>query len=206
MRHQGLAGLISIIIVVSILATVPNHWLSFDRTLIEGGEWWRLLSGNFVHTNRWHLLINIAGLITTFALFNYHFRGLRGPALLVALCWVVGLGIWCLCPATRWYMGLSGALYGMFCFGAVQCIRQCGQERFGWLLLSGVAFKLLQDSFLMPSETVAVLISARVHIESHLIGAVAGAVIGVGLPPADLTSNKGAAVKPVIHKVGGEEP
>ena len=32
----------------------------------------------------------------------------------------LGLGIWCRCPQTQWYMGLSGLLHGLLVWGAMQ--------------------------------------------------------------------------------------
>ena len=153
--------------------TVPNHLLSFDRTLIAQGEGWRIITGNLAHTNLWHLLLNLSGLCVLYSLF----REYRLPVLLLLLGGAVGLGIWWLCPQTQWYMGLSGALHGLFVWGALQDIRY--RRYSGWLMLLGVAIKLGVDFYSAGESPVSVLIGARVHIESHLIGSVAGLLLGL---------------------------
>ena len=49
--------------------------------------------------------------------------------------------------------------------------------RSGWLLLAGVAAKLLFEQFQGSSEDVASLIDASVAIDAHLYSAVCGAVL-----------------------------
>ncbi|MNE63605.1 hypothetical protein D3C80_1589630 [compost metagenome] len=49
----------------------------------------------------------------------------------------------------------------------------------GWLMLLGIVIKLGLDFYSAGESPVAVLIGARVHIESHLIGSVAGLLLGL---------------------------
>ncbi|MEZ6993429.1 MULTISPECIES: rhombosortase [unclassified Aeromonas] len=160
--------------------TVPNHQLSFDRTLIAQGEGWRIITGNLAHTNLWHLLLNLSGLCVLYSLFREYLTGCRLPLLpllLLLLGSAVGLGIWWWCPQTQWYMGLSGALHGLFVWGALQDIRY--RRHSGWLMLAGVAIKLGVDFYSAGESPVSALIGARVHIESHLIGSGAGLLLGL---------------------------
>jgi membrane associated rhomboid family serine protease len=64
--------------------------LRFDRGSIAAGEFWRLLSGHFVHLGVSHTLLNLAG-----------------------------LGLWLGSPQLEWYVGLSGLLHGMLAAGIV---------------------------------------------------------------------------------------
>nr|WP_050719957.1 rhombosortase [Aeromonas tecta] len=156
---------------------MPNHLISFDRPLIAQGEGWRIITGNLAHTNGWHLLLNLSGLAVLYSLFREYLTGWRLPVLLLLLCSAVGLGIWWWCPQTQWYMGLSGALHGLFVWGAVQDIRH--RRHSGWLMLLGVAIKLGLDFYSAGESPVAALIGARVHIESHLIGSGAGLLLAL---------------------------
>lgn len=157
--------------------TVPNHLLSFERALIAQGEGWRIITGNLAHTNLWHLLLNLSGLAVLYSLFREYLTGWCLPVLMLLLGTAVGLGIWWWCPQTQWYMGLSGALHGLFVWGAVQDIRH--RRHSGWLMLLGIVIKLGLDFYSAGESPVAVLIGARVHIESHLIGSVAGLLLGL---------------------------
>ena len=159
------------------LFTVPNHQLAFDRDLIAQGEGWRIITGNLAHTNGWHLLLNLSGLAVLYSLFQEYLTGWRLPVLLLLLGTAVGLGIWWGCPQTQWYMGLSGLLHGLFVWGAMQDIRF--RRHSGWLMLAGVAIKLGVDFYSAGESPVSALIGARVHIESHFIGALAGLLLGL---------------------------
>src|SRR2546429_8289576 len=37
--------------------------LRFDRAAIRAGQWWRLLTDNFVHLSWWHLFLNELGVL-----------------------------------------------------------------------------------------------------------------------------------------------
>ncbi|WP_421242505.1 rhombosortase [Aeromonas enteropelogenes] len=164
--------------------TVPNLQLSFDRDLIAQGEGWRIITGNLVHTNQWHLLLNLGGLTILYSLFRDYLGYARLPVLMLLLWCAVGLGIWWLCPQTHWYMGLSGSLHGLFMWGAMQDLRH-GRRISGWLMLAGMGIKLAVDFYNAGESPISTLIGARVHIESHLIGAGAGLLLG--LHPVSIT-------------------
>ena len=177
-EKSGLLWVITLSLITALLFfTVPNHLLSFERALIAQGEGWRIITGNLAHTNLWHLLLNLSGLAVLYSLFREYLTGWRLPVLMLLLGTAVGLGIWWWCPQTQWYMGLSGALHGLFVWGAVQDIRH--RRHSGWLMLLGIVIKLGLDFYSAGESPVAVLIGARVHIESHLIGSVAGLLLGL---------------------------
>src|SRR3546814_10788282 len=37
--------------------------LAFDHSLIAGGQWWRLITGSYVHLGWYHLMLNEIGLL-----------------------------------------------------------------------------------------------------------------------------------------------
>ncbi|WP_368163904.1 rhombosortase [Aeromonas sp. R6-2] len=157
--------------------SVPSDALSFQREAIAHGQWWRIITGNLVHTNGWHLSLNLVGLWLLAQIFHDELNS-RCLLTVLGLCALgVTLGIWLWCPQTQWYMGLSGALHGLFAWGVVQ---ELGRRRSAGLLLIGLLLKLYIDwqggDSGGPS---AALIGARVHVESHLIGAMAGLLLGL---------------------------
>ncbi|HCB15825.1 MAG TPA: rhombosortase, partial [Alteromonas sp.] len=87
------------------------------------------------------------------------------------------LGIYFLSPQLIWYVGLSGALHGIFVWGAFMDI--LNKVRSGWLLLAGVAAKLVFEQLQGSSEDVASLIDANVAVDAHLYGAVCGVLLFV---------------------------
>lgn len=152
----------------------PNsgNWLAYDRYAIQGLETWRLLTGNIVHTNGYHVLLNLAGLTLLWALHGEHYR--IGLFLKVFLWCSLGtsVGLYLFAEDLIWYAGLSGALHGIFVWGACMDIRQ--RMTSGWFLLIGVAVKIIYEQVSGSSAEVAALIDAKVAIDAHLFGAISG--------------------------------
>lgn len=164
---------------VSLLnVAAPSSALSFERGSILHGELWRIITGNLVHTNTSHLLLNLGSVLAIYSLFCDHLDRARLLSLMVLLWLAVGLGIWWLCPQTDWYMGLSGSLHGLFAWGAIQDIRT-GRRISGWMLFTGLLMKLFWDQYTGGQGAISGMIDARVHIGSHLLGSVAGIVLSL---------------------------
>jgi len=91
--------------------------LRYDRMAVEQGQWWRLLSGNFVHLGFWHWLLNVISLILL-AILCRESISLRVWGLRIGLLAAgVGLGLHFCSPGLTTFVGLSGMIYGMFLLG-----------------------------------------------------------------------------------------
>nr|WP_041409791.1 rhombosortase [Shewanella amazonensis] len=150
--------------------------LNWQRSQIGAGEYWRLISGNLLHTNHWHLLMNLAGFWVILSLHHFHYRATGLLLLLFALCLGEGVGLYLCYPSLHAYVGLSGILHGLFAFGSLMDIER--GLRSGWLLLLGLGLKVGYEQYFGASSDVASLIGARVATESHLVGALVGTVLG----------------------------
>lgn len=168
--------LIAILTVIAFYAEpASGQWLAYDRYAIEGMETWRIVTGNLVHTNGFHLLLNLAGLALLWILHGEHYRISRFLKVFIWCCFGTSAGIYLLSPDLIWYAGLSGALHGVFVWGACMDIRKGLSS--GWLLLAGVAVKLGYEQFTGSSDGVAELINATVAVDAHLYGAISGILI-----------------------------
>ncbi|PTA50360.1 rhombosortase [Shewanella morhuae] len=158
--------------------TIDNV-LAYNRGAINGGEWWRLVSGNLLHTNQWHLLMNLAGLWVVLFLhhFHYHLKGLS--TLFFILCLFEGIGLYVGYPQLLGYVGLSGMLHGLFVYGAVQDIVH--KLRSGYVLLIGVIIKVGYEQLYGASSDVTAMIGARVATEAHLVGLVCGLICALAV-------------------------
>ncbi len=157
--------------------------LAFKRSLIANGQWWLLLSGNFVHLGANHLWMNMAGLALVVALVWKHFSYTQWLTLLLLCSLGVGLGIWFFNPEIQGYVGFSGALHGLIIAGSLADLRV--YPRSAALLLILVVGKLTWEQFsgaLPGSESVA---GGYVLVDAHLYGAISGALIA----PAMLIKN-----------------
>ncbi|WP_159534524.1 MULTISPECIES: rhombosortase [unclassified Alteromonas] len=162
-------------IVAFFLEPLSGKWLAYDRFAIQGLETWRLLSGNIVHTNGYHLLLNLSGLTLLWALHGEHYRIGRFLKVFVWCSLGTSAGLYLFSEDLIWYAGLSGALHGIFVWGALMDIMN--KMRSGWILLGGVALKVIYEQVSGSSAQVAALIDAKVAIDSHLFGALSGLII-----------------------------
>jgi len=151
--------------------------LRYERATLAGGEWWRLFSGNIVHLGWSHLLMNLAGLALIWALFYRHYTTLSWLAITLASGLGVTAGLWLFNPELHWYAGLSGLLHGLFVAGAVAASRR--GEQWGYLMLLGIASKLAYESLVGPIPGSTTIAGGPVVEESHLYGAIAGALTGL---------------------------
>jgi rhomboid family GlyGly-CTERM serine protease len=124
-RHGGFplpwrTLLLSAIAVAACLALgpAPEAWV-FDRAAIAQGEWWRLLTGHWVHSDWQHARWDIAALIVFGLLFEARL-GWRLPLALLVATFGVDAWLWWGDPDLHRYCGLSGILNGLLAAGLVQ--------------------------------------------------------------------------------------
>lgn len=155
-----------------LLEPASFNYLAYNRNDLENGQIWRLLTGNILHTNFHHLLLNSAGLVLVWALHGNHYKATWFLLLFTVCSLSACIGMWFSAPEMTSYVGLSGALHGLFVWGALKDI-QIGLKS-GWLLLLGVAIKVAHEQLTGPSSEVSEMINATVAIDAHLFGALGG--------------------------------
>lgn len=104
-----------------VLGPAPEGWV-YDRTAIAGGEWWRLLTGHWVHSDPRHALWDIVALLIFGLLFEARL-GWRLPAVLLLATAGVDAWLWWGQPELQRYCGLSGILNGLLAAGLFQMWR-----------------------------------------------------------------------------------
>lgn len=151
--------------------------LAFQRDAILHGEVWRLFTAELVHTNSFHLLLNLAAwwIIGYFSLTAL--RQWR-QLLITALCGIgSGLGVLWGYPAIGEYVGLSGALHGVLMYAAL-----CEWRHNRWLMtlvLVGLVAKIAHEQIAGGNPLIAKEIGARILIEGHLTGALSGLLLAL---------------------------
>jgi rhomboid family GlyGly-CTERM serine protease len=161
--------------ILYLFEPTSSHYLAFDRDKIQSLQWWRLLSGNFLHTNLNHLLLNACGLALLWALHGQYFTTKTYLIIFLLTSLSCTLGIYFFAERLSWYVGLSGTLHGLFVLGAYKDIR--AGLKSGWLLLLGVWAKIAYEQGYGGNKDVAELIGASVAIEAHLYGALSGMLL-----------------------------
>ncbi|MEM6985074.1 MAG: rhombosortase [Pseudomonadota bacterium] len=149
----------------------------FDRAAIDGGAWWLLFTGNLVHLNTGHLALNLLGLSVIVLLVWHHLRTPQWLACFAISAAAVGVGLYLRDPELSYYVGLSGVLHGLLLAGII--IDVAKDPRGGWILLAAIVAKLGWEQWhgAVPGSEWAA--GGTVVVNSHLYGAVAGAVVGV---------------------------
>lgn len=152
--------------------------LRYDRVAIAAGEWWRLLSGNFVHLGWWHLFLNEIGVVVLVLLCPDRLSWAVWGRRLLLLGLGMSLGLYWMVPSVRWYVGLSGVMHGLFVLGlgrqvwvrkdliAAGCLAYL-VGKIAWELASGVPV----------SDEAA--IGGSVLVESHLYGTLSALIYGL---------------------------
>lgn len=150
--------------------------LRFDRAAIASGSWWLLLTGNFVHFGPGHLLMNLLGLALIYSLVWDNFNIWQWLLIIVTASIGVGVGLYLFDTDIHWYVGFSGTLHGLIIAGTLADFKRFpGQAA---LLLVVVVAKLAWEQWagsLPGSESLA---GGSVAVNSHLFGAITGAVVG----------------------------
>lgn len=159
-----------LLLLIFILPETIKSTLTFERELIIQGQWWRVLTGQWVHWGTAHLLLNIAGVWLVWLLFAEFATGWRFGLTIVLIGLASNLGMLLFDPTIDYYVGFSGTLYGLFAWGAVQDIRH--KMPFGWLLLFGVVAKVSYDLMFNASAD-------NLAVAAHFYGVLAGPLAGL---------------------------
>ena len=166
---------LGVLAVVASLGMVGGS-LVFDRTLIDQGEWWRLLSGHFVHFSGAHLAADLAGWILLGGLLERRAPWLWRAVVISSLV-LIGPGLWKLEPTLTLFGGLSGMVHAMAAaLAACWISSDSGVERGrGWVLLVGMAWKLGWIGWFPDTGSGGVLPSGvSVCHASHALGMMLG--------------------------------
>jgi rhomboid family GlyGly-CTERM serine protease len=161
------------------VASLPGDWvvwLRYERTAVQAGQWWRLVSGQLVHLGPAHLWLNLAGLgLVWVLLLRLHpERHAWRDAVVCALG--VGLGLYFFSPEIAWYVGLSGVLHGLVAVAAIAALQRDRREAL--LLVALLGAKLWWEQAHGPLPGSAAAVGGRVVTEAHRYGALAGAALG----------------------------
>ncbi len=147
--------------------------LQFDRHAIADGQWWRLVTGQWIHYGLYHTLNNVLILLVIGAVLWYR-QPLRRYLLTWIICFAaVAGGLYYRSLELDYYAGLSGALHGILLSGLLLNLR-----RMPWIAGAGIlvtVFKIWQEQ--QPGyDTSHIMLSVPVAVDSHLYGALAGLV------------------------------
>jgi len=172
---------LALVALMGVLQAIPDApaWLRYDRAAIGAGEWWRLLTANFIHLGWGHYILNMAGFLAIAWLFATDYPVVQWGLILVVCGIVTSVGMYALNPEIGWCVGMSGALHGLFVAGAIAWM-VAGDGLGKWLLV-GVGAKLGYEQAVGSMPFSEGIVGGAVVTDAHLWGAIGGAVIGLAL-------------------------
>lgn len=176
-----LASILTLLGLIFIsLDPLSHQVLAYLREEIIFGEWWRLFTCNFHHSNLAHLLMNCSGLLVICLLHEHHYKRWSLFILISLIGLMQALSLFIFDPRLHSYLGMSAALHGLYLWGCIIDIKK--GDKTGYLLLAGILAKLIWESVFGASDETKQLIGTAVATNSHLFGAFWGGIIAFALP------------------------
>lgn len=151
--------------------------LRYDRDAVVAGEWWRLVTANFVHLGWWHWFLNALSFGLLALLCPERLRPSEWLARVVVIGAGMSLGLHLMVPTLSFYVGLSGLVYGLFALGFGRQI--VAGDRFAIACLAFLAARIVWELVIGAPASEERLIGGAVVAESHLYGVVAAALYGL---------------------------
>ncbi len=177
--NYWLLGLIfaSLVSIAALDAMSNGSWgmrLRYERDGVLGGEYWRLLTGHFVHGSLQHLALNLGGLVLIASLFPRDYTWARWLFILLCSTLAIDFGFVFYEPQLTWYVGFSGVLHGALAAGAIAWWRNEST------LLAAALSVILIGKLLWEQWHGALPLSGAlpVVVDAHLYGAIGGAIAG----------------------------
>lgn len=168
--------LLAALITLQFMRSELNVDLAYTRDGLASGQYWRLLSGHFAHTNWPHLLLNLPVLALFYSLVRGQAAAFSALCVLPVIAIISSLILYTCYPGLSWYYGLSGALHGFGVLTATALIS--ARATVGWPLLALLTAKIAwEQSPVYSDAAIATVINTRVATEAHLSGAIAAAVL-----------------------------
>jgi len=173
-------------------------YFRYDRAALLAGQYWRLAGAHFVHLNGMHLLLNLVGLILLCELLWHELPLRHGAGALATGGLTASALLFWLNPAVAWYVGMSGALHGLWAGCALASLFPANRQLplypatptsawrrlqrewplTRWAGLAGVALllaKLVLETGTDTSAWAAQAIGAAIVTPAHRYGALGGA-------------------------------
>jgi rhomboid family GlyGly-CTERM serine protease len=171
-----LALLVAVAALVSdpILGTSGQLALRYQRDSVLAGEYYRLLTGHFVHGSFQHWALNLGGLMLIAALFPRDYTWKQWLWVLVSSIVLIDIGFVFYQPQLMWYVGFSGVLHGALAAGAIAWWRSEST-----LLASALSVILIAKlSWEQWHGALPLSGDLPVVVDAHLYGAIGGAIAG----------------------------
>ena len=133
-------------------------------------------------------MLNMAGLALIVMLVWSNFNVWEWTVVILFSSLGVGIGLYLRDPHIEWYVGFSGTLHGLLLAGAIADLRRYPLNA-GFLIVA-VCLKLLWEQLFGAVPGSESMAGGAVVVNSHLYGAICGAIIALPLLAISKNSNR----------------
>lgn len=173
--HYAMLAFALLLVLLHLLPDSIRSVLEYHRSQPE--QIWRALTGHLLHSNHWHLVMNLGALLLMLMLHQLYYQLKSFALLLLSGCIGISVLLYLFSPQIQIYVGLSGWLHCFITVGALLDIKH--KILSGWLILLGVIAKVTYEQWQGPDPELAALIDANVAIDAHLYGVICGVLLGL---------------------------
>ena len=177
-RHTLLLILALSLLLVWTQSLDVNSW-AYNRDAIANGEYWRLITGHFIHLNNAHLLLNMLGVGLVLMLFDSVLAIWQWLVVLLASAFIISVLMYLNLPQVQGYVGLSGVIHGLYVLALMRLLIQPKERNLAIILILLVTLKLLTENRGQGISFTADMIGGHVLLQAHLFGALVGLLFGV---------------------------
>ncbi len=164
-------SLLIVVLSTLVMLSPTQVWsfLRYQHNAVDNAEIWRILTANLCHSNWYHLLLNMLGLL----IMDFILKPVLSEMVRIKLLLVTMIGNVLLLHFfvnLNWYVGLSGALHGYLFAGALLSWRDA--KKINALILIILSGKVVIENIWQINSSTESLIGTNVVEEAHLFGVV----------------------------------
>ena len=150
-----------------------KEWAALIPLKVDKGEFWRLISAHFIHINWHHFAMNMAGAALCMAVFRTDVAAKHWLISALAISLFSSTLLYLTYSPSQSYVGFSDTLHGWIVIGILAMMAK--EPKLASIMLTAFIAKLLYENFVSPPSA-ELLAGSRVATESHLFGALGGAL------------------------------
>ncbi|CAA0114596.1 Uncharacterised protein [BD1-7 clade bacterium] len=163
-----------VLICVMTQITDGREWASYNKTLIEHGQWWRILTAHFVHLDWKHYLLNMSGAALCLFVFRHDIKPIHWPISAILISIFSSLCMLTFAFDYSSYVGFSDTLYGWIFIGALAMLPK--EPKLALIVMAIFGGRVTYENIVSHSLIDSFMNEGKVAVESHLFGTIGGII------------------------------